>query len=299
MGSLDYLHGSRTWFRNTDEDTLTAWVFSAMDELSPESFLQKFLAAIERANGLESGILSSRQSGCYFHPWPGLDIPENYRKVFKQMDKEHKGGYLTKEARLGEGEVKYSIEPDMLIASNDWTLWIESEKSKALEPVQLVQQFVMARQDERTHPSHWWVLLLNGTLWKPGDMPLRLAALCSRYGKSLRIKTKDLSDRILWFNWQGVYELLKAVYESETGGVERKVIWDRLHLLNLAGLAPPHLLDPRFYIECDRSDELGVFLAQLKSVRSLGFERIQIDSEEAEQLLTWAKRLRAQEEDGI
>jgi len=299
MVSLDYLRGSRTWFRNSDEDTLTAWVFSAMAELPPESFLQKFLAAIERVNGLESGILSSRLSECYFHPWPGLDIPENYRKVFKQMEKESKGGYLTKEVQLVEGEVKNSIEPDMLIASNDWTLWIESEKSKALEPVQLVQQVVMARQDERTHPSHWWVLLLNGTLWKPGDMPHRLAALCSRYGKSLQIKNKDLSDRILWFNWQGVYELLNAAYKTGPGDVERRLIGDRLHLLNLAGLAPPQLPDPRFYIECDRSDELGVFLAQMKSVQSIGFERIQIDSEEAEQLLTWAKRLRAQEEDRI
>lgn len=49
MASPDYIRGSRTWFKNSDDDTLTAWVFSAVAELPSESFLQKFLAAVEMA----------------------------------------------------------------------------------------------------------------------------------------------------------------------------------------------------------------------------------------------------------
>ena len=196
-----------------DEDSLTHAVIGLMRYLPPELWLPSFLQQLRSRNPLALGTLET-SSNAEVRLWPSYLVPDEWKHKFWRPLR-----------KRGDPEVsKGSINPDAVITTKDWLMFVESELSHDVEAEQLFQQFAIASRERQG--KEFFVLLINRALTRPSYCGIDSAKfskfglhvgpedqlekfIATRCTKSLYLPftEEDVTRRLLWINWQSFFGL--------------------------------------------------------------------------------------------
>ena len=200
-----------------DEDRLTHAVVGLMRYLPPELWFQPFIRELRRRNPTAQTNLDA-----FLDPkielWPSYSIPSSWSHAFWRP-----------RAKKGVPETpKGSICPDAVIYTDKWIMFIESEYSHDVDTEQLFQQFAIASRER--NEKEFFLLLINRAITRPshcgvdsasfnkpeanvcrGDSLEQYITACSNDTLGLQFTEEDVKQRLLWINWQSLYQLFSEM----------------------------------------------------------------------------------------
>ena len=210
-----------------DEDVLTGHVFSALRYV--RTAREKFLRHLCEVNPIDHQILRICEE-VRFDPWPGWEVPKEFREVFPNME--------SKSRHQSSGKEKGAIEPDVVIQGDGWRLLVEAEESKEYEPVQLIQQYVLSRTSYIDRNRQTFQLLVAPTLGRPSK--LNDDILKAWNGHALEQceggSPDDLVKHLLWIGWEEIEGVLIDC-AHQAPDPEKLILLDTCRLLRKKGYA--------------------------------------------------------------
>lgn len=200
-----------------DEDKLTHAVVGLMRYLPSELWFHSFILELRGRNPTALAVLDeSCNPGIQL--WPSYYIPNNWRHAF----------WRPKSKKLISETPKGSICPDAVINTDKWIMFVESEYSHDVDTEQLFQQFAIA--SSVCEEKEFFLLLINRALTRPshcsvdsanfnkpeanicpGDSLEEYITACSNHTLRLPFTKDDIKRRLLWINWQALYQVLSQL----------------------------------------------------------------------------------------
>ena len=243
-----------------NEDMLTACTFGLFKYLPSELFFKFFVEFLSELNPKSNIDINVNLKDIKF--WPLFEVPLEWRT------------YLGRVYENEPGKMKATIEPDVVLETDEWLMFVEAEKSHIIEAEQLFQQYAVGYKEAKTRNLKFYLLLINSALSRPRRCEMQNGNLYKtnteihrddspefyiiERGKGLNLEwatsknaNRTLEESFLWCNWASFYITAEKVTKKNSDNFIplRKLLDDLKELLERIDETPISWLEDDFSIK--------------------------------------------------